>query len=338
MGNSKDVQLTATEIGIIWSLYQFKTMMVRVLEHLLEKSEDKESRKILTKLYDGEVRIVNELTTIFNNEQAAVPVGFTKKDVMKGVPRLFDHNFDLMYIRTMAKISIGYYALYSTMSYRKDIRNLNNNLTKHAQKVYDEITELLLNRGVLVRPPHISMPKDSEFVKDQKYISGFNFLQEKRPLNTIEIGHLCYAIETNTMGIQLMTGYAQAAKNKDVQNYFVKGKELAQKIVTEFNDILMRSDIQAPVTWTAKATDSTTPPFSDKLMMYNTNLLSTFGLGSNVIGGAFSFRPDLPIKLAMLAQDIFTFAKEGGKIMIENNWMEEPPHAEDRNKLTNKNQ
>ncbi|WP_079525998.1 DUF3231 family protein [Halobacillus hunanensis] len=335
MGDSRHVQLTATEIGIIWSLYQFKTMMVSVLEHFKE-TDDKESQKILTKLYEGEVRIVNELTTIFQNEQAIVPIGFTEQDVRKGVPRLFDQDFDLMYVRTMAKVSIGYYALYSTMSYRKDIRSLNNRLTKHAQKVYDNITEVLLNRGTLVRPPHISVPKEVEIVKDPKYISGFPFSQEKRPLNAMEIGHLCYGIETNTAGMQLMTGYAQAARNKAAKNHFLKGKEISQKIITELSDILLESNIQAPVTFAGKATDSTTPPFSDKLMMYNTNLLSTFGLGSNVIGGAFSFRPDLPVKLAMLAKDIFTYSKEGGKIMIENNWMEEPPQAENRNELINK--
>lgn len=74
--------------------------------------------------------------------------------------------------------------------------------------------------------------------------------------------------------------------------------------------------------------------FSDKLMMYNTSLLATFGLGSNAIGGAFSLRSDLPTKMAFHAKDIFTFAQEGGKIMIKNGWMEEPPQIEDRNQLT----
>jgi nitrogen fixation protein len=38
--------------------------------------------------------------------------------------------------------------------------------------------------------------------------------------------------------------------------------------------------------------------------------------------------------MAFNAKDIFTFAQDGGKIMIKNGWMEEPPQIEDRNRLT----
>jgi hypothetical protein len=68
--------------------------------------------------------------------------------------------------------------------------------------------------------------------------------------------------------------------------------------------------------------------------MYNTSLLASFGLGSNALGGAFSLRSDLPAKMAFIGKDIFAFAQEGGKIMIKNGWMEEPPQVEDRNQLT----
>jgi nitrogen fixation protein len=36
----------------------------------------------------------------------------------------------------------------------------------------------------------------------------------------------------------------------------------------------------------------------------------------------------------VLGADIFKFAQDGGKIMIKNGWMEEPPQIEDRNQLT----
>jgi len=68
--------------------------------------------------------------------------------------------------------------------------------------------------------------------------------------------------------------------------------------------------------------------------MYNTSLLTSFGLGSNALGSAFSLRNDLPAKMAFLAKDISTFASDGGRIMIKNGWIEEPPQIEDRNELT----
>lgn len=97
---------------------------------------------------------------------------------------------------------------------------------------------------------------------------------------------------------------------------------------------MRQSYIEPPATHAGKATSSQIAPFSDKLMMYNTSLLTSFGLGTNAIGGAFSLRNDLPAKMSLLAKDIFTFAQEGGKILIKNGWMEEPPQMEDRNQLT----
>ena len=111
--------------------------------------------------------------------------------------------------------------------------------------------------------------------------------------------------------------------------------ELSKKIISTLSDILLQSDIQPPSTWTGKATASTVAPFSDKLMMYNTSLLSTFGLGSSAIGAAFSLRSDLPLKLANLSKDIFTYSQDGGQLMVKNGWMEEPPQAEDRFQLIN---
>jgi hypothetical protein len=99
-------------------------------------------------------------------------------------------------------------------------------------------------------------------------------------------------------------------------------------------DLLRQSDVHTPSPWAGTATDSTNAPFSDKMMMYQTSVLSGFGLTSNAVGSAFSLRSDLPLKLAKMAQDTFTFAKNTGQVMIKNGWMEEPPQAEDRTKLS----
>ena len=45
-------------------------------------------------------------------------------------------------------------------------------------------------------------------------------------------------------------------------------------------------------------------------------------------------RNDLPLKLGLIAKDIFNYAKKYVKIMINHKWMEEPPQMEDRNRLT----
>jgi hypothetical protein len=93
------------------------------------------------------------------------------------------------------------------------------------------------------------------------------------------------------------------------------------------------SDIQPPTTWAGKATDSVIPPFSDKIMMYCTNIMSSYAVGNNALGMSFSMRSDLPLKLAIIAKDALDFAREGGKLMIKHKWLEEPPQMEDRNQI-----
>lgn len=325
--------IVSSELGNLWMSYQKKTLMSRVLEHFMHHSHDEEALAIMKPLYRTSEEAVERITGLLQEAGAVKPVGFTAEDVCPQAPRIFDEIFELMYLRTMCKIGSGLYTLFCTMSYRSDVVDLFRHLTSQSQATYAKLTDLLLAKGLLPRPPYMTMPKEVEFIQDKSYMSGFNIFSDERALNTIEVGQIYQAIESNMAGIQMMTGFAQSAKDPEVKDYFLRGVELAKKIVTDLGDDLKQSGIQPPATWAGKATVATEGPFSDKLMMYNTNLMSTFSFGSNAIGGAFSLRSDLPLKMMMILKDIFDFAKDGGKLMIKHHWMEEPPQTENRNEL-----
>ena len=255
----------------------------------------------------------------------SIPVGYTEKDVNIGVPKLYDNMFDIMFLRLLKEISMGLHTLHMSMAYRKDIVLLYKELTAFTQSVYDECVDYLQEKDVLPRPPAVSMPKSVEFADGTNYMSGFNLFSEKRALNTVEVAHLYNAIESNIIGMQMITGFAQVANEPEVKKYFIKGKELAKKIVTDYTQLFLQSDIQPPSTWGANATDSKVAPFSDKLMMYCTSIFCGFGLGSNALGTAFSLRSDLPLIMVNTAKDVLTYGRDGGKIMAKNGWLEEPP-------------
>ncbi|NQX68643.1 DUF3231 family protein [Paenibacillus alba] len=332
--NSDHIPLTSTEIGNLWMTYQEKTMLARFLEYFLEHVDNQDIEKILKKTYDLTERTIETLKNIFEQEGAVIPLGFTENDVNKGVPKLFDYLYEPMFLQMMGKIETSLFALYSTMSYRQDIRKLYKSLTANAQDMFDHCTQFLLDKGVLVRPPFMTMPKEVTFIKDNDYLSGFNLLKATRSLNAIEVSLIHHAIENNLVGLQLMIGFAQVANDKHVKEYFVKGMKLSIDVETTLGEYLRKDYIEPPATSAGKATNSTIAPFSDKLMMYITNLLGSFGLGSNALGGAFSLRSDLPLTMARLAQKILPFLKEGGELMIKHGWMEEPPQIEDRKQLT----
>lgn len=332
---STHIPITSSELANLWNTYHEKTMIMRILEHFIEHADSAE-KQLLNMHYNNAAKTVEMIKSIFQQEGAVIPIGFVESDVYKGVPKLYDYMFNIMYLHMMSNVEMSLYALFTGMSYRKDITDFFIQLTAQSQEINNKCTQFLLEKGVLTRPPFVSMPKDVHFVENKNYRNGFNLFSEKRSLNTIEVSLIHHAIESNLVGMQLMIGFAQVAEKKEVRKYFIEGMELSKKIEIELGGFLRESFIEPPATHAGKATESKTAPFSDKLMMFNTNLLTSFSLGSNALGGAFSLRNDLPAKMAILAKDIFTFSQDGGKIMIKNGWMEEPPQIEDRIQLTKK--
>ncbi len=326
--------LSSSELGTLWMTYQEKTMIQRMLEYFIEQADDNQAKEIMQNTHMKIINCIEDIKAILKNEGAVIPVGFTEQDVNTGVPKLYDNMFDIMFLRLLQEISMGLHTLHLNMSYRKDIILLYKQLTEFTQSGYVECVDYLQEKDVLSRPPAVTMPKSVKFVEGKNYMSGFNLFSEKRALNTVEVAHLYHAIESNIIGMQLITGFAQVANEPEVKKYFVKGKELAKKIVTDNTQVFLQSDIQPPSTWGANATDSKVAPFSDKLMMYCTSMFCSFGLGSNALGTAFSLRSDLPLKMINEAKDILTYGQEGGKLMTKNGWLEEPPQMQDRNALT----
>lgn len=279
--------------------YQQKTMLARILEHFLANKQNEDVYNLVQSYYNQEVNFINELTDLFKKENIVVPVGYVESDVNPSAKPLYDQYFSPLFLRVMMKVTIGLNALHVSMSYRKDITDLYKRFLDVAQNTYDESTQFLLEEGVLTRPPMIPMPEKVEFVKGEGYMAGFNIFSNKRPLNAIETSLIYQGIETNVLGFQLLRGFEQVSKDKEVKKYFNKGKDLAKQIIDTFSDTLLKSDIQPPIVAWGNPTLSTESPYSEKLMMYLTNLLSSFGLTSNALGTSFSLRSDLPTKMSL---------------------------------------
>src|SRR5665648_625273 len=305
MTTEAKIQLTSAELGSLWMTYLSTTAKLLMIDLFREKTIEKEAKDILTAyIAEGQV-IKNDILNIFNQEKAVIPMGFDERDIIRAAPPLYDDFFNVIFLRQMMKLTFGPSAVYTVMSYKKEVQAVLKLNYDVAYKYYVMTTNYLLGKGMLTRPPYVTMPKTVEFVEDKNYMSGFNIFSDKRSLNTIEVGFINQTIEDNIFGMQLMTGFAQVATESEVKKYFIEGKELAKKIISEFSDVLLQSDIQAPSGWAGKATDSTRPPFSDKLMMYLTSLVSSSAIGITAIGTSFSLRSDLHFKFALIAKASF---------------------------------
>jgi len=334
MSTEAKIQLSSSEVGTIWMAYQSTTANLMIFNIFKDITIDKEAQNILSEYITETSNVKSCIVNIFNKAGAVIPMGFDERDIIREAPALFDDIFNIMFLRQMMKLKLGHCSVFIAISRMKEVHDIFKLEYDIAYKYYVMTTNYLLGKGVLAQPPSVTMPKRIEFIESNNYMSGFNAFSEKRSLNTIEVGYINEALESNILGMQLMTGFAQVAKENDVKTYFIEGKEISKNIITEISAVLLQSDIQPPSTWAGKATDSTKTPFSDKLMMYLISLISTSALGFNALGTSFSMRGDLHVKLAVIVKNTFTYSKKGGKMMIKHGWMEEPPQMEDRNQLT----
>jgi len=230
MTTEAKIQLTSSELGILWMTYQTISSTLIIYDLFKNKTIDKEAQNIITSGITDKQNIIDGNVSIFNNEKAVIPMGFGEQDVVREAHPLFDDIFYIMFMRQMAKLNLGHSAVFTTVSYMKEVNDILKLNYDIANKYYRMATNYLLGKGVLARPPYVTMPKNIGFIEDKNYMSGFNILSDKRTLNTIEVGYINEAIESHIFNMQLLTGFAQVATEGEVKKYFIEGKELAKKI------------------------------------------------------------------------------------------------------------
>lgn len=135
---------------------------------------------------------------------------------------------------------------------------------------------------------------------------------------------------TNALGIKLCLAFAQTSPLKEIQDFMLRGKEISQKHIKIFADILLKDDIETPQLPDAAVSNSTTQTFSDKLMMFHMTLLTAAGIGNYATAGAASQRSDLILNYERLSVEVTRLAKSGSDIMIQHSWLEQPPGTKNR--------
>jgi hypothetical protein len=327
------INLTSSEISSIWTSYIQNTMSVQFLNFFLKTVEDPEVKSIIEKGFTLTTTHVAQLVEVFQKEEIPIPNGFSASDVNLNAPRLFTDSFMISYLNHMSKAGMVGYSVFLTMSARKDIRKIFKKALYMTSDLYDESSDLLLEKGLFIRSPYIDYPKQKDFVDSKKYLSGLNPFSSKRPLNAGEIAHLSMNAQTNLIGGKLSIGFAQTSPRKEVQKLLLRGKEISEKHVKVFIDTLLDNNTQSPVPSDLCVTNSTAEVFSDKLIAFHQLLLSTTGMGNYSTAAASSQRSDLILNYERLSLEIGQYAKDIATMMIENEWLEQPPGTMDKVKL-----
>ncbi|MEC0269428.1 DUF3231 family protein [Paenibacillus anseongense] len=329
---SLNEDLTSAEMGKLWATYMGNSMTKCILSYFLNHVDDQEIKNVVENALTMCEEFVQTIKEIFTKANFPVPIGFTEADVNLGAPRLFHDEFYLHYLIYAGKVGISLYGIALPLMSRLDIRAFYTHVLDSTTKLQNQVIDQLTAKGLMDKPPYIPAPNKVDFVKKQNYLNGF--FGKVRPLHALEITHLYDNILNNETSKTILIGFCQVAKLQQVREYFVKGKEIAYKHIETFSQFLHEEDLPSPPLLDHMVTDSTFPPFSDKLMLFHKLDMFTMRIRSYGNSMAVNGRHDLEAKYAQLLLDVANYAEDGANIMIDLEWMEQPPGAIDRDSLT----
>jgi hypothetical protein len=332
MKTKHHIEITSAELANLWTAYVNDSLAICVMSHFLANVQDTQTQSVLQHALKLSQEHVKKLKSLYKEEQIAIPEGFTKEDVAENTPRLFTDDFYLIYIQNMGKMGMEAYTLCLSNAARLDICEYFTECMGESLKLYNKATEAMLSKGIFSRSPYIPKPRKVEYVQKQSFLTGW--FGNRRPLNSIEISSIYFNMQRNVLGKALVSGFGQVAKSNQVRTYMQRGRGISSKHIENFGSLLTEDDLPVETTWSAESTDSTVPPFSDKLMMFHTTSLNGIGIGHYGQGLGTSSRRDLSAMYTRLMAEVGQYAEDGVNIMIDNGWLEQPPTAVNRDELT----
>jgi hypothetical protein len=326
------IKLTSAEIASLWSTYMSDSAALCVTTHFLETVKDPDIRPEIEFAYSVSKNHLEEITDIFNKENYHIPIGFSvERDVFIKAPRLFSDSFYLYFLLNMGGGGLANYGMALNLCTRKDTIDFFSNAVYKSVELKKRVTEVLLNKGLYIKPPYLDYTERPSFVEKESFLRGW--FGERRTLTSQEVSHLYINLYNSSLVEAILIGFSQVAETKEIREYFVRGHEKARKFRDVLSNVLTESSLPAPRTWDTEIMNSTAPPYSEKLMMFLAGAISAIGIAN--FGGSLSmsFRHDIASKYAKFIVESGSYAEDGASIMINNRWFERPPQSIDRENL-----
>lgn len=328
MNSEHNIRLTSAEIAQLWTGYMNNSMSKCVLKYFKEKTQDEEIRTVINLAISIADKMLQNITEIYVKENHPIPVAFSEsEDVNVNAPALYSDTFFLNFVHNMSRHGLSAYGAALAGCARCDVLELFSSAVDLTRELYVKSLNVSLEKGLYSRAAYIPIPDKVEFIEKQGYLTGW--FGERRPINSLEIMHFYENMQRNAVGKSLLLGFAQTAGLKEVQNYMVRGAQIANKVVEIMAHILSEENISESPTYDSEVLKSTTPPFSDKLMMFQVSMLTGMSLGYYGTAIGTVARRDLGAKFLRIFLEAVQYAEDGANIMIEHGWMEKPPASID---------
>ncbi|MFJ5760365.1 DUF3231 family protein [Neobacillus sp. NPDC093182] len=321
------VKLTSAEISALWAASINISVVICMMTHFIETCTDPEIQTLLEESKHLAEKHKNQIEQLFLKEKIVVPEGFkAEKHVVPKADKLFTDLYYIQCILQMSKFGVASHTAGLTVSAREDVRKLFRNLMDDVAQLYNDVVSKMQEKGIYVRMPYMNYPSEIDFVNKENFLTGW--LGRRRPLLGIEVTHLLINAIQNEMGMQMCTAFSQVTQDRELREYFLRGKTLCKHILSSIHDVLQESEVPAVNSWDHGVTESTVAPFSEQLMLYVIGMLSNLGMAAYGAGLATTMRRDISAMYANFLTKTGAFGEDGMNLMIERKWMEQPPQFE----------
>ncbi|KMJ57464.1 transcriptional regulator [Bacillus sp. LL01] len=327
-------KISASELANLWTQYVNDSLARCMFRYFLNYVQDTDIHQVIQyafELTEGHLQKVEEFLTA---EGYPIPIGFTDEDVTVEAPPLFTDTYILVYLHIMAIHGLTRYAGAIGNVTREDQRKYFIGVISETLELYDRSTKVLNEKGIISKPPSFNNQQKVEFIKKQTFLTGW--LGKRRPISAIEISGTYLNLQKTMTKAVLELGFSQVAKSKEVRNYMERSRKLCNDHLKVLTSMLIEDNLHIPRTFESEVTDSTIPPFSDKLMLFHVASLLSSAIGYYGEAMSISQRRDLVANYAKMIAEVGILAEDGMKLLIENEWMEQPPLATDHSNLAKK--
>lgn len=328
--NNKPTEgLTATEVSNIWSSYLKNSMELRLFEYFYATTEDGEIKKVVERMLNQSQKNIDELKGIFLTEKLTIPLGFTDQDRRAGAQKVFSDTFTLYFCHDLTLLSMSTYPSAFSDCTRNDVRNHFQGNVDFSMKIQNEIVDVMVAKGVYLRPPQLAIDSEVEIADSIKYLNGF--FGGSRPVNAAEIANLARVIHRAQFSKMVFVTFSKLAKEKELKQHFSKGRDGIEKVLDSLQEVLEKENITISASSDYKIFDVEMSPFSDKLMLFFVNTcLGIFCFTMISQAMTSSLRTDLVLKFTTISDDMKKYYGKGILFAIQEKWFEQPPQAVDR--------
>ncbi|NER44407.1 DUF3231 family protein [Bacillus megaterium NBRC 15308 = ATCC 14581] len=324
-------RLTPPEIANLWTHYIRETLSVCVNKYMLHTIQDSEIHSLFQTALQYSLNHIDTLKALFKKEKFPIPNGFTKEDLNLEAPSLFTDVLCLKSLYMMSTHGHNEMSLAFTTSIRKDIVEFYYQCNLDAMEIYKKAKDLLISKQLYLKPPIYITPNKVGMIK--KYSYGTDVFGKQRPMNAIESGHTYFNLNKAMIAKAMIFGFTQVSKNPNVRALLEKSVQTTTNHITSLSSLLTKENIHLPKSVETEVTNSTVSPFSDRLMLLQTGFF--YGVAVTYYNAALisSMRADIAIINEKAALTSLWMFNRIGKEMIDNQWLEQPPQADDRKRL-----